>query len=61
MLIKGFKMNRKEIVKKIKDEYGTVKHFCKKKGLNYDSFRVYLAGKFKSKKIEAILKEEKIA
>ena len=54
-------MNRKEIVKKIKDEYGTVKHFCKKKGINYGSFRVYLAGKFDSERFKRILKEEKIA
>jgi hypothetical protein len=54
-------MNRKKIVERIKDRYGTVKHFCKKKGINYGSFRVFLGGKFDSEKFKRILKEEKIA
>ncbi|SFP61566.1 hypothetical protein [Hydrogenimonas thermophila] len=42
---------------KILDDWGTVKRFCKKNGININTYRVVKAGNGKSKKIENILKE----
>lgn len=50
--------NRKDLSKKIRYKFGTIKRFCRIKGLNYDSFKFYMAGGFKSQKIEKILVEE---
>jgi len=49
---------KNSITKKIKEKYGTVKHFCKLKGYNYGTFRTVLAGCAKSKRVENLLKEE---
>lgn len=37
------------ITKRIRKEWGTAIHFCKKNDLNYSSFKVVVSGKQKSK------------
>ena len=41
---------------KIKEDYGTVKRFCKKNEINFNTYRVVKSGNGSSKKIEKILK-----
>lgn len=44
---------------KIKDDYGTLTHFCKKHSLNLQTFKQVLYGYSKSKRIVEILKKHK--
>lgn len=42
---------------KIRDEWGTVKHFCKLKGVNYHTFKGWNAGYSNSKRLERVFKK----
>ena len=43
--------------KLIREEWGTVKHFCKKKNVNYNTFKVWNSGYGTSKRLEKIFKK----
>jgi len=51
-------MKKNKIAQKIIDRYGTIKHFCKLKGYNYNTFRTVLYGNGKSRVVEEILRKE---
>ena len=43
--------------KKIREEWGTVKRFCRENNINYNTFKVFNSGNGLSKRIENILKK----
>ena len=43
--------------RKIVDDWGTVKHFCKKHDINYNTFRYVVSGNGVSAPIVKVLKE----
>ncbi len=44
------------INKEIREDWGTATHFCRKNGLNYDSFKVVVTGLHKSRKcVDALI------
>lgn len=45
----------KTLTEKIKKDYGTVKHFCKKNSINWNTFKVVTGGKGTSDPIVKIL------
>ena len=45
-----------KIIQKIREDWGTGAHFCRKNGLNYQSFKTVVAGAQKSQKcVDALL------
>lgn len=54
---KGKNMTKNEVSAKIKQDWGTVSHFCKKHGLNFKTFRHVLYGYGSSKPIIELLKK----
>jgi len=48
---------RLEITKKIRQEWGTVRHFCRKHNINNRTFGVVMGGNGKSKPITDLLIE----
>lgn len=45
------------IIQKIREDWGTATHFCRKNGLNYDSFKVVVIGRQKSQAcVDALIK-----
>ncbi len=46
---------RVQISKQIREDWGTVKHFCKKNDINHNTFDVVMNGVYKSKPIAKIL------
>ena len=49
----------KELSKKIKDDWGTVKRFCEKNDINYNTYKQVVYGSGKSSRIVSILKKHK--
>ena len=43
--------------KRLREDWGTVKHFCKKKGVNYNTFKVWNAGYQDSKKLAKVFRK----
>jgi len=52
----GKKMN--PIVELIKEDWGTMTHFCRKKNLNYNTLKGYIYGWQNAPDIQALLIEE---
>ena len=45
-----------KIIQKIREDWGTGTHFCRKNGLNYQSLKTVLAGAQKSRKcVDALI------
>lgn len=52
-------MLKNSVSAKIKDDYGTLIHFCKKHDINIQTFKQVLYGYGKSKRIVTLLKKHK--
>jgi len=59
--ITKYKQNKigNQISEQIQDDWGTLKHFCKKNNINYHTFRHVLHGYGTSSKIVNLLKKHK--
>lgn len=57
-LVKGIISKMIPISNKIRDEFGTIKHYAKKRNLNYGSLRLVLSGNESVPYIEKILKKD---
>lgn len=52
------RIDNKTLSNRIRDEYGTVKHFCEKHGISYHTYKNVAIGYKVSAKLEATLKNE---
>lgn len=53
------RIDNKTLSSRIREEYGTVAHFCKKKNISYHTYKNVAIGYKVSANLETMLREEK--